>query len=134
LGSALDASGAAQAIATLVIRCTHVLGPVAALAAIYFVTSLFTELITNNAAAILVFPLGMAVADQLGVNPRPFIFAVAFAASCSFATPIGYQTNMLVYGPGGYRFSDFLRVGLPMNLLMWITAMIVIPLVWPLNG
>lgn len=133
LGSALDASGAAEAIATLVIKGTQTLGPVAALAAIYLVTSLFTELITNNAAAILVFPLAMAVADQLGVNPRPFIFAVAFAASCSFATPIGYQTNMLVYGPGGYRFSDFLRVGLPMNVLMWITAMIVIPFAWPLN-
>ncbi len=132
LGSALDASGAAEAIATLVIKCTHLLGPIAALAAIYFVTSLFTELITNNAAAILVFPLAIAVADQLGVNPRPFIFAVAFAASCSFATPIGYQTNMLVYGPGGYRFSDFLRVGLPINVLLWITAVIVIPLVWPL--
>ncbi len=132
LGSALDASGAAEAIATLVIKSTHLLGPIAALAAIYFVTSLFTELITNNAAAILVFPLSIAVADQLGVNPRPFIFAVAFAASCSFATPIGYQTNMMVYGPGGYRFSDFLRVGLPINVLLWITAVIVIPLVWPL--
>ena len=133
LGSALDASGAVHAIAALVIKGTHVLGPVAALAAIYFVTSLFTELITNNAAAILVFPLAMAVSDQLGVNPRPFVFAVAFAASCSFATPIGYQTNMLVYGPGGYRFSDFLRIGLPMNVLLWITAVIVIPFVWPLN-
>ena len=131
IGAGLEKSGAAHAIAGVLTTHTQEWGPVVALAIIYAITSLFTELITNNAAAVLVFPIAMSLAEQLGVSPRPFAFAIAYAASSSFATPIGYQTNLMVYGPGGYRFVDFLRVGLPLNILLWIVAVLVIPLIWP---
>ena len=133
LGKALTNSGAADAIGRLLVDVTGLWGPIAALAAVYLVTTMFTELITNNTAAVLIFPLAVAIADQLGLNPRPFAIAVAIAASASFATPIGYQTNLMVYGPGGYRFSDFLRVGLPLNILLGILAVLLIPLIWPLE-
>lgn len=94
---------------------------------------LLTEVISNNAAAILITPIAIGLADQLGVDPRPFAAAVMFAASASFSTPIGYQTNTFVYGAGGYKFTDFTKVGLPMNILLWIVASIVIPLHWPLK-
>lgn len=97
---------------------------------VYLMTVLATELITNNAAAVLMFPIGLAAAHQLGVNPMPFIMAVMIAASASFITPIGYQTNMMVYGPGGYRLTDYVRVGLPLSVLVGIVALTVIPLVW----
>jgi di/tricarboxylate transporter len=132
LGKALEKSGAASVVAQLVVGGTDWLGPIGALAAIYLVTMVFTELISNNAAAALMFPLGVAVASQLGVSPRPFAIAVMFAATLAFATPIGYQTNMMVYGPGGYRFTDFTRVGLPLNILLWILAVLLIPVFWPL--
>jgi di/tricarboxylate transporter len=131
LGKALDSSGAAQMIAEVVVRNAGVLGPIAVLAAIYVVTTFFTEMITNNAAAVLMFPFALATASQLGVSPRPFVIAIAVAASAAFATPIGYQTNMMVYGPGGYRFSDFTRAGLPLNLLLWLVAITLIPIFWP---
>jgi len=131
IGAGLRESGAAAALAHTLISTTGAWGPYAALAAILVVTILMTEFITNNAAAVLVFPIAIAIADQLQLDPRPFIFGVTYAASASFATPIGYQTNLMVYGPGGYRFSDFLRVGLPMDLLMMLTAFLLIPLVWP---
>ncbi|UCD27913.1 MAG: SLC13 family permease [Planctomycetota bacterium] len=133
LGKALDNSGAARTIANLVFDATQNLGPIAAIAAVYLITTIFTELITNNAAAALIFPFAIAVADAFGVNPRPFAMVVAFAASASLCTPIGYQTNMMVFGPGGYRFNDFVRVGLPLNLLLCVVATTLIPLVWPLN-
>ncbi len=131
LGEALVASGMVSVIAELIVDTVGGLGPVAVLAGIYLMTSLFTETITNNAAAALVFPFVIAIAQQIGVSPRPFVMAVAFAASASFMTPLGYQTNMMVFGPGGYKFSDFLRVGLPLNILCLITATLLIPLVWP---
>jgi di/tricarboxylate transporter len=131
IGAGLEKSGAARGIAEFLTTHTQAWGPVVALAVTYGITSLFTELITNNAAAVLVFPIAMSVAEQLGVSPRPFAFAIAYAASSSFATPFGYQTNLMVYGPGGYRFMDFFRVGVFMNLLLWATAVLVIPLVWP---
>jgi di/tricarboxylate transporter len=130
LSKALEKSGAAGFLANYVIFTVKELGPIGLLAAIYLVTSLATELITNNAAAALVFPIAMATAAQSGYDPRPFAIAIAIAASASFATPIGYQTNLMVYGPGGYRFSDFLCVGIPLNLLFMAVAMFVIPLVW----
>jgi di/tricarboxylate transporter len=131
IGTALDNSGAAKAIATVVVNATGQWGPIAVLAAIYFLTVLFTELITNNAAAALMFPFGIAVAHQLGVSPRPFAVAIMFSASLAFATPIGYQTNLMVYAPGGYKFSDFTRIGLPLNILLWIVCVLLIPLLWP---
>ncbi len=86
---------------------------------------------TNNAAALLLFPIAMSTGEQMGVSVTPFAITIMMGASASFATPIGYQTNMMVYGPGGYRFSDFLKIGVPMNVIMWITASLLIPLIWP---
>ncbi len=90
-----------------------------------------TELITNNAAAALMFPFAMATADKLGVSYLPFVIAVMMAASAGFATPIGYQTNLMVYGPGGYRFSDYLKVGVPLDILVGIITIGIAPLVFP---
>ena len=92
---------------------------------------LFTELITNNAAAVLVFPIVLSSAESLGVNFMPFVIAIMLAASASFSTPIGYQTNLMVYGPGGYRFTDYMRIGIPLNLTMMAVAVILTPLIWP---
>ena len=92
----------------------NIQSPWLALIIVYLVTILFTELITNNAAAVIVFPIALGVAEQLGVSPLPYIVAVMFAASASFMTPLGYQTNLMVMGPGGYRFTDYLRIGFPM--------------------
>ncbi len=97
---------------------------------VYLVTSLFTEIITNNAAAVLVFPIALATAETLGVSIMPFVVAVTVAASASFATPIGYQTNLMVYGPGGYRFTDYVRLGVPLSLMLALLASVLIPLVW----
>ncbi len=112
----------------------HLIGlsPLVALAAIYLLSTILTELVTNNAVAVIVTPVAIALAQSLGLDPRPFVVAVMIAASASFMTPIGYQTNTLVYNAGGYRFTDFLRVGAIVNLTTFISAMIVIPLIWPL--
>jgi di/tricarboxylate transporter len=87
--------------------------------------------LSNNATAILLLPIAISAAQGLGVDPKPFIIAVCFGASACFATPIGYQTNLLVYGPGGYRFSDYFKLGMPLNLLVWVTGSIFIPRIWP---
>jgi di/tricarboxylate transporter len=100
--------------------------------AIYLLTSILTELVSNNAVAVVVTPIAIGLGAAMGVDPRPLVVAVMVAASASFATPIGYQTNMLVYGPGGYKFTDFLRVGIPLNLTTGLIASAVIPLIWPL--
>ncbi len=105
--------------------------PLLALAAVYLLTNVFTELITNNAAAVLMFPIALTTAHSLDANATPFAIAVMIAASASFATPIGYQTNLMVYGPGGYRFTDYLRVGLPLNALVMAVTLAVTPLVFP---
>lgn len=131
LARALQTTGAAEAIAHNVVALIQHMGPRAALVAVYLITVFFTELITNNAAAALLFPFAVVVAQDLGVSPRPFVLAVTFAASASFLTPIGYQTNMMVYGPGGYRFTDFVRVGLPLTLLLCVVSTILIPVIWP---
>lgn len=127
---ALTKTGAAFYLAESMVRFAGGLGPLGLLAAIYLVTSLATEVITNNAAAALIFPIATASAAQAGLDPRPFVIAIAVAASASFATPIGYQTNLMVYGPGGYRFRDFLKVGVPLNVLFMVVSLIVIPLFW----
>ncbi len=129
LGTAIEVSGAAQVVAdaALGIAGDH---PWAALIAVYLVTMFMTEMITNNGAVALVFPIALSIAQQLGVSFLPFVFAIMMAGSASFATPIGYQTNMMVYGPGGYRFTDFLKVGGLLNLILAITTCALIPFIW----
>ncbi len=132
IGSAMQSSGAAQLLADTLAVLASPLGPILMLSLVYLMTSIMTELISNNAAVILLTPIAAGLAISLGLDPRPFVVAVMFAGSASFATPIGYQTNTMVYQAAGYRFMDFVRIGLPMNLLMWATATIVIPIFWPL--
>jgi di/tricarboxylate transporter len=134
VGRALELSGVARLFAGLLVEATRAWGPTATLAAIYFGTMVLNELISNNAAAALSFPFCLESARLLGVAERPFIMAVTLAASYAFASPIGYQTHMMVFGPGGYRFTDFMRVGIPLNLLMWIAAVILIPMIWPFHA
>ena len=95
------------------------------------VTNLLTEAITNNAAAALVFPIALALSQTLGVNFTPFAIAIMIGASASFSTPIGYQTNLMVYGPGGYKFSDFMRVGIPLNIIFWLITVTLTPIFYP---
>ncbi|MEQ8433490.1 MAG: SLC13 family permease [Oceanicaulis sp.] len=133
LGIATEKTGAAQLIVTQLAGLVGGLGPLAVLAALYLITSILTEIISNNAAAILLTPVAIGLAQQLGIDPRPFVVAVMFAASASFATPIGYQTNTLVYTAGGYRFTDFLKIGIPLNLVMLLVSVLVIPIFWPLE-
>ena len=132
LGMAMESSGAAALLVNSIAAPVGVFGPLAALAVVYLLTSTMTELISNNATAILMTPIAIGLAESLGVDPRAFVVAVMFAASASFATPIGYQTNTLVYTAGGYKFSDFARIGLPLNLTFFAVAMLVIPFFWPL--
>ena len=106
------------------------LQPYVLLATIYFITMILTEISSNVATAIIMVPIAIAVSNQLGLEPRPFVFTVAFAASSSFITPIGYQTNLMVYGPGGYKFSDYIRVGLPLSLILLVSAVFIIPKLW----
>lgn len=131
VGEAIEASGLATAVASSVVEATRPFGPLAALAVIYFLGSVTTELITNNAAAVLMFPFCLETARLYDVSPRPFVIALVLAASASFMTPIGYQTNMMVYGPGGYRFFDFMRIGAPLHIVLWTVAMFLIPVFWP---
>jgi di/tricarboxylate transporter len=130
LGEALELTGAAATIAGTMLSYAGT-NPLLALAIIYGVVTVATELITNNAAAVLALPIALATADGLGVSHLPFVFVVMMAASASFATPLGYQTNLMVYGAGGYRFTDFLRIGLPLNAVMWIATVVLTPLFWP---
>ena len=105
--------------------------PILLLAVVFLLAVALTETITNNAVAAMLLPLAVAVAWTAGLSPRPFIVAITLAASLSFLTPVGYQTNLMVMGPGGYRPSDYLRCGAPLTLLSFITAMVLIPLFWP---
>ncbi|MCF6149466.1 MAG: SLC13 family permease [Candidatus Kuenenia sp.] len=130
VGAALQNSGLATTVATLLVETTKPYGPIVALAIFYLLGSLMTEAITNNAVAVLLFPFCLETARLYDTSPRPFLVALILSASASFMTPIGYQTNMMVYGPGGYRFTDFLRIGGPLNLLLWIMAVVLIPFFW----
>ena len=118
-------------ISNLVQSVPRDLQPKVLLGLIYLLTMILTEVSSNAATAIIMTPIAIAVTQQLDFEPRAFIFAVAFAASASFITPIGYQTNLMVYGPGGYKFSDYIRVGLPLAIIFWLTAIFVLPIIWP---
>ncbi|WP_171101870.1 MULTISPECIES: SLC13 family permease [unclassified Ruegeria] len=132
IGAALDASGAVSLIVEAVAPGLGMLPPFLIVWAVYLLTSVLTELVSNNAVAVVVTPIAIGLAQAVGIDPRPLVIAVMVAASASFATPIGYQTNMMVYGPGGYRFTDFLKVGVPLNLTVGLLASLLIPLIWPL--
>lgn len=132
LGTALETSGGAELLADTIVTNLSGLGPVAVLAGIFLATQLLTEVISNNASAVLFAPIAIGTAETLGADPRPFLFAVTVAASMSFMTPIGYQTNTMIYGPGQYRFTDFTRIGGPLNLLVLLVSVLLIPRIWPL--
>ena len=129
LGSALEKTGAASVIADGVVSIAAG-SPMATLAAIFVVTALFSAVISNLAAAVIVFPIALAASQQLAVNMLPFAVTLMMAASASFATPIGYQTNLMVYGPGNYRFSDFFKMGVPLTLLVGVATVLIVPQVW----
>jgi di/tricarboxylate transporter len=131
VSKAMQNSGAADAIANTAINFSKSYGPIVVLATIYIITNVFTEIITNNAAAALVFPIALSAGQHLGIDPKPFLVAICVAASASFSTPIGYQTNLIVQSLGNYKFKDFLRIGGVMNLLAFIVSMLVIPYFWP---
>ncbi|NNF07441.1 MAG: SLC13 family permease [Candidatus Eisenbacteria bacterium] len=131
LGMAMERTGAASAFALNVIEGIEGLGPRGILAITYVVTAILTELLTNNATAVIMTPIAIAAAEDIGVSPVPFVFAVAYAASASFLSPVGYQTNMFIYGPGGYRFTDFFRVGLVLSLIAGTSVVWFAPMLWP---
>ena len=131
LGLALEKSGTALWMANNILQPLASFGPVMLLAVLYIITAVLTEAMSNNAAAAILAPIAFTTALSLNIDPRPLLIAITFAASTSFATPIGYQTNTMVYSPGGYRFTDFTRVGVPLNLIFWGIATLLIPIIWP---
>jgi di/tricarboxylate transporter len=130
LGNALQNTGAAGALAGAMVELADAV-PWLTLLLLFLTTAILTAVATNNAAAVIMFPIALSTASNLGVSPLPFIITLMVAASASFATPIGYQTNLMVYGVGGYRFSDYLRIGIPMTLLVGLITLLLVPLVWP---
>ena len=131
IGAALENSGVAATLGGAIVDGFRGAGPHMVLLAVTLATVALTELITNNAAAVLMFPIALAAAGEIGADPRPFAIALAVAASASFLTPIGYQTNTMVYGPGGYRFGDYARLGTPLTIVVVVTIMIFVPIFWP---
>jgi di/tricarboxylate transporter len=131
LGIAMEKTGAADIIASSMVTLLGSMGPTALISAFFFLTLVFTNFMSNNATAALIVPIAIITADSLGVNSRPFIMAVTFAASLSFATPIGYQTNTMIFGPGNYKFTDFVKIGLPLDIIIWLLASLLIPVFFP---
>jgi len=131
LGLALEQTGAASWLTGRLLSHAISAGPLPVLAVMYITTAVLTEAMSNNAAAILLAPIAFSVAGVMDIDPRPLLVAITFAASTSFATPVGYQTNTMVYAPGGYRFSDFSKLGIPLNLMFWALAVLLIPRFWP---
>ncbi|WP_187430919.1 SLC13 family permease [Roseobacter fucihabitans] len=132
VGAALQHSGAVALIVDAVSPSLMNMPPTVVVLVVFVMTSTFTEVVSNNAVAVIMTPLAIGLGTALGLDPRPLVVAVMIAASCAFATPIGYQTNTLVYGPGGYRFTDFMRIGIPLNISMALIVSLIIPLIWPL--
>lgn len=132
ISNAVVNAGLADIVAVEIIGSVAFLGPLVVLAALYLVSSLITELLSNAAAAALLVPVALSTADYIDQDPRPFVIAVCVAVATSFITPFSYQTNMMVYGPGGYKFGDFVRMGVPMTILMFIVTMIIVPMLWAL--
>jgi len=131
LGLALEQTGTAEWLAAITMKRIIEMGPLAVLSGLYFVTAVLTAIMSNNASAILLVPIAFSAAELMGVSVRPFLMAITFAASTSFATPIGYQTNTMIYAPGGYRFFDYARIGVPLNIIFWMVSVLIIPLLWP---
>ena len=131
ISKAMQNSGMADAVAAFAVQLSQEYSPLVLLAVIFAITSFFTELMTNNAAAALAFPLSLSIAEHMGVSPMPFFVCICMAASASFSTPIGYQTNLIVQGVGNYRFADFVRVGLPLNIIALLITVLVVPVFWP---
>lgn len=132
VGEALDHTGAVALIVAAVRPWMEGLSPFMMILAIYLLGLILTEFLSNNAVAVLYTPIAIQLAHSLGADPRPFVVAVMFSATLAFATPVGYQTNMMVYGPGGYKFLDFTRIGVPLNIITWLLASALIPVIWPL--
>ncbi|MBF9021095.1 SLC13 family permease [Rhodobacterales bacterium HKCCA1058] len=132
VGAALEHTGAIELLVGSLAPWLENVPPVVLIWTMYFITTLLTELVSNNAIAVIMAPIAIALGQTIGVDPRPLVVAVMIAASACFATPIGYQTNMLVYGPGGYRFTDYLKVGIPLNISLGVVVCLTIPLLWPL--
>ena len=133
LGKAMETTGTARFMAEYLVEGLQVFGPTAVLSGLYLVTTILTSLMSNTATGVLMLPIALSLGETLGTRPEPFVFSIMFASSASFMTPMGYQTNTFVFGPGGYKFSDFLRVGAPLNLLFWILATLFIPIFWPFH-
>jgi di/tricarboxylate transporter len=131
LARAMEKTGAATAVAHFIVSLFRDLGPTGALVLIYLTSHVMAELLHHSASVAIAFPIAVATAHQVGAEPRAFVMAVAIGAVCSFASPVAYQTHLIVYGAGRYRFSDFLRVGLPLNFICGLTAILVIPRIWP---
>ena len=134
VGIAMERSGAAEMIASLVSNFGSnfdvQMAPHASMSLMFLISIIITSLMSNNTAAIILIPIAISVSTQMNVDAKPFIFAVAFGASTSFATPMGYQTNLMVYGPGQYKFSDFVKVGVPLNIIFWLLGTFFIPIIW----
>jgi di/tricarboxylate transporter len=133
IAQAMESSGAAGLIAEGIVSVASGFGPIGVLGGMLIASMILTELVSNTAAIALMFPIALAAAGQLGLDPRSFLIAATVAASYSFSTPIGYQTNLMVYGPGGYRFTDFTRVGIPLQLILILISLLLIPRIWPLT-
>ena len=134
LGTVIETTGTASfigdSIAQLVRLFSDSYQPYILLGITYLITMILTEVSSNTATAIIMTPIVLSLSAKMGIDARPLIFGVCFAASASFSTPVGYQTNLMVYGPGGYKFSDFIKVGLPLSVTLWLTAIIFIPMIW----
>ena len=133
VGAGLEATGAVELVVSAIVPYLMGLPLLVTLIAVYVIASFLTEIVTNNAVAVILTPIVISLTAQLGVDPRPFLVAVMIAASASFATPIGYQTNTLVYGAGNYKFTDFLKIGVPMNIIVGIVSIIAISIFFPIK-